>query len=246
MDAHSPEKFATGFPEDGRLVPIASARIRVSPDPHPVYLARRAEIEANWQEEVARNPHLYNGALILLRRLSLSGDRIEATGHEVPYATHLWWRRQPERMGAFHAFSWAVPISSDGALIAIRMGPATANPGLVYCAAGSLEPEDVFQGEVDLKANMAREVREETGLDLAEARADEGAFAALRNNRLMMCRLYRFPYTAEEIIARVRTHMVADHEQEIDDVIAIRNADPAAHRYGAFMPPLLEMIFGRP
>lgn len=245
MDAHSPDIFATGFPEDGRLFPVRTARIRVAPEPHPVYLARRAEIEANWEREVQGNPHLYNGSLILLRRMSLVGDSIEATGHEVPYATHLWWRRQPDRMGAFHAFSWAVPISSDGALIAIRMGPSTANPGLVYCAAGSLEPEDVAGGEVDLEANMRREVREETGLDLSVARADEGAFAALRNNTLMMCRLYRFPWTAQDIIERVRAHMAADHEQEIDDVIAIRDANPNAYRYGAFMPPLLEMIFGK-
>lgn len=245
MDQTAPFPFATGFPEDGRLFRLAGAELRVSPDPHPVYVERRAEIEANWEREVARNPRLFNGRLILLRRMSLDGDRVEATGHEVPYATHLWWRLQPDRMGAFHAFSWAVPLSSDGALIAIRMGPTTANPGLVYCAAGSLEPEDVRDGRVDLEANMRREVAEETGLDLCDAKADAEGWGAFRNNTLMMCRFYRFPWTATEIIGKVRAHMAVDHEQEIDDIIAIRDADPEAHRYGAFMPSLLELVFGK-
>ncbi len=233
-----------GFPEDGRLFPIRSVRIRVEPGPHPLYLARKADIEANWREEVARNPHLFNGRLILLADLALAGDAIEARGHVVPYATHLWWRRQEDRGRAFHAFSWAVPISSDGAVIAIRMGAATANPGMVYCAAGSLEPEDVTDGVVDIEGNMRREVLEETGLDLALARPDPLAWGTFRNHSLMMSRVYHFPFTAEEIIARVRRHMVTDHEKEIDDVLAIRSADPTAHRYAVFMIPLLERIFG--
>lgn len=246
MDQTAPFPFATGFPDDGRLFRLTAAHIRVLPEPHPVYAEKRAEIEANWRDEVARNPNLFNGRLILLRRMTLEGDRVEAVGHEVPYSTHLWWRRQPARMGAFHAFSWAVPLSSDGALMAIRMGPSTANPGLVYCAAGSLEPEDIVDGTVDLEANMRREVAEETGLDLSDALADREGWAAFRNNTLMMCRFYRFPWTAAEIIDRVRAHMAVDHEQEIDDVIAIRDANPAAHRYGAFMPSLLELVFGKP
>lgn len=237
--------LVSGFPEDGRIIPIRDATIIVSTGPHPAYVENRAAIEENWNHEVARNPALFNGELILIRSMSLAGDRVSAVGHVVPYSTHLWWRREGGRTGGFHAFSWAVPLSSDGALIAIRMGPRTANPGLVYCAAGSLEPVDIVDGQVDLEANMRREVREETGLDLADARPDPSGWGAFSNNTLMMCRFYSFPWTAEEIIARVRRHMAEDIEQEIDDVIAIRNADPDAHRYGVFMVPLLEMLFGK-
>lgn len=239
------ERLATGFPADGSVFPLASASIRVSPDPHPLYVGRREEIAANWQAEVARNPFLYNGEMILLRSMSLSGDRLEALGHCVPYATHLWWRKQPDRAGGFHAFSWAVPLTADGALMAIRMGPKTANPGLVYCAAGSLEAEDVRDGIVDLRGNMHREVREETGLDLSEAEEDPCMFGAFRLNTLMMFRFYRFRETAADLEARVRAHMAQDSEQEIDDILAIRSADPQAHRYSQFMLPLLEMVFHR-
>ncbi len=243
-DTEELERLAIGFPANGQLFAISEAVVRVSPAVHPLYAHKRVEIDANWQLEVERNPKLYNGQLIFLRERALEEGRVLATGHCVPYSTHLWWRRQADRTGGFHVFSWAVPLSSDGALIAIRMGPSTANPGWVYCAAGSLEPVDIIDGQVDLEANMARELREETGLDLSAAKADVGAWGAFINNTLMMARFYHFPWTADEIIARVRTHMIHDHEQEIDDVIAIRSADPSAHRYAPFMLPLLEMTFG--
>ena len=58
--------------------------------------------------------------------------------HEVNYASFLYWKRN--RAGtAEHVFAHPALVSRDNALIAIRMGPRTANPGAVYFAAGSFE-----------------------------------------------------------------------------------------------------------
>lgn len=163
-------------------------------------------------------------------------------GHLVPYATHLWWRRQADRRGGSHPFAWAVPVSSDGAVIAIRMGPRTANPGMVYCAAGSLEPVDILHGRVDVPGNMRRELREETGLDLDDSEAQGGFYGLAGDETVMLFRIHRFPWTADEMLARISAHMVQDHEQEIEAAVAIHSADPAAHRYSRFMPPMLRMV----
>lgn len=68
-----------------------------------------------------------------------------------------------QRQGGLHLFAYPVLETSDGALVAIRMGAHTANPGQVYFAAGSLEPEDVVDGRCDIEANMRREVRRRPG-----------------------------------------------------------------------------------
>lgn len=244
MNAIDTAHTVTGFPEEETILPVSSIDVRVLPGPHPLYVANEAEIAANWEREVAANPALFNGKLVFLSALSLDGDRVSARGHLVPYSTHLWWRRQKGRTGGYHCFCWAVPISSDGAVIAIRMGPQTANPGLVYCAAGSLEEDDIVGDAVDLHANMEREVREETGLDLAGAVAEPDRFYSIfREETLMSFRFYRFRQTAEEMLATVREHMRHDPEQEIDDVVAIRDSRADAYRYSRFMPPLLRLVF---
>ena len=50
-------------------------------------------------------------------------------------------------------------MTRDGALLAIRMGANTVNPGSVYFAAGSFEPVDFPNGVKPISEhNMAREV----------------------------------------------------------------------------------------
>lgn len=236
----------SGMPVDNSIFRVESLSYRVLPGPHPLYARNEAAINAHWEEEVRANPSLYNGQLVFQSRVTFQAGRLEGEGHLVPYATHLWWRRQADRRGGSHAFAWAVPISSDGAVIAIRMGPRTANPGMVYCAAGSLEREDITDGVVDVHANMRRELREETGLDLDTAVPDPEFYGMAADEVIMVFRLYRFAQTADEMLAEIREHMRHDTEQEIEAAIAITSSDPSAHRYSRFMPPILKMVLGDP
>lgn len=243
MSVSTPSVLA-GMPVDNSIFPVKSLRYSVLPGPHPLYVANEAAILENWAEEVKANPNLYNGQLVFQRSVRLSEGRLEGEGHLVPYATHLWWRKQKDRRGGSHAFGWAVPVSSDGAVIAIRMGPRTANPGMVYCAAGSLEREDIVDGAVNVHANMRRELLEETGLDLNHATADPGFYGMAADELIMVFRVYRFAQTAAEMLAGIRKHMRHDHEQEIEAALAITDSDPSAHRYSRFMPPILRMVLG--
>jgi 8-oxo-dGTP pyrophosphatase MutT (NUDIX family) len=157
----------------------------------------------------------------------------------------MWWRRQPQRQGGLHIFAYPVLESSDGALVAIRMGAHTANPGQVYFAAGSLEPEDIIDGRCDIEANMRREVHEETGLDLADAVAGEGLFASHARRTVTLLRLFRFDLTADEMVKRIEAHMLVAEDKEIAGAAAIRSADPAAHPYNVAMLPVIDWYFGK-
>ncbi len=234
----------SGWPAENTVFEVEAFDLSVLPGPHPIFIDNRDEIDANWERESAANPYLFNGQMVLQSRLSFRDGVMIGEAHVIPYSTLLWWRKQPDPGGAFHLFGFAVPVSSDGAVIAVRMSERTANPGQVYCAAGSLDLLDIVDGKLDLEANMRREVLEETGLDLTEANVDPQFFVSHSGQRVVVFRFYRFDLTAEEVLARIADHMVHDEEKEIAGAVAIRSADRSAHPYSPLMFPILDLFFG--
>lgn len=232
------------WPQDGAIFPLRGSDIAVEGGEHPVYTANRAEIEANWQVEHAANPQLFNGQMLLHRDLRIDQfNLLKGQAYVVPYATMLWWRKQPERPMAEHLFPIAVPLTRDGAVLAIEMAAHTANAGRIYCAAGSLDAHDIFNGVVDMDSNMRREVAEETGIDLSLA-ASVSPYYGLRINRAVtVFRTYQMDFSADEAVARVRSHMEQDEEKEIAGPVIIRDSRAEGRNYAAFMLPILKSIF---
>lgn len=234
-----------GWPPEATVFPIAGVDLRVLPGSHPFVVAEEAAIRENWAKETAANPALFEGRLVFQQRLSFSEDGIAGEGYVTPFSAIMWWRRQPQRQGGLHIFAYPVLESSDGALVAIRMGAHTANPGQVYFAAGSLEQEDIVDGRCDIEANMRREVHEETGLDLADAAAGPGLYASYSRRTVTLMRLFRFDMTADEIVERIEAHMLVAEDKEIAGAVAIRSADPKAYPYNISMLPVISWYFGK-
>lgn len=231
------------WPAENVIFAVKSLDLQVSPEPHPFHLAEQTAAAENWGQEIAANPSLFDGSMVLQRRVDIRNGVISGRAHIVPFSTFLWWRKTRPRGAAVHLFGLPVILSSDGAVIAIRMGRHTANPGRVYCAAGSLDPGDIIDGRCDIDGNMKREVREETGLDLGDAVASS-RFQALHNKDMVtLFRTYRFNETADVLVARIGAHIATEAEPEIDEALAIVSADPALHTYPPFMPPILAWIF---
>lgn len=231
------------WPPPTNPVRVDGIDLRMTDGPHPLFVENREAIEANWQVEFAANPHLFNGQMVLQRQLTFDSGVIRGIAHAIPYSTLLWWRKQPDPAGALHLFGFAVLVSSDNAIIAIRMSDRTANPGQVYCAAGSLDLNDIVDGRLDLSGNMRREVREETGLELDDAEADPHFYASHANGRIVVFRFYHFLSTAAEMVGRIEEHMPHDTEQEIDGAVVIRSPAREAHLYNPLMYPILDMFF---
>ena len=232
------------WPAEGTVFPVSEIDIEVFPEPHPFHLAESERARASWQREIAANPHLFDGRMVLQRSIRIAEGRIAARGHIVPYSTFLWWRKT-RGPGACHIFGMPMLLSSDGAMIAIRMGAHTANPGRVYSPGGSLEPEDIVDGHCDVAGNIAREVREETGISLSDAIAESGWHAIHMGGTVTVFRIFRLSATAEDIVARVAAHVVTDPHPEIDEAVAIRGPEPDAHNYPDFIPPILKWLFAR-
>ncbi|MBD9494703.1 MULTISPECIES: NUDIX hydrolase [unclassified Ensifer] len=238
------ESNTDAWPDEGVIIPIDAVDVRVTGAAHPFHREEVERAQENWQREIAANPHLFDGRMVLLRALRIADGRLRGEGHVVPYSTFLWWRKTRAK-SAFHLFAMPAILSSDGALILVRMGGHTANPGRVYSPSGSLEPEDIVDGGCDIDGNIRREAMEETGIDLSLATVEPGYHLLHMGRAVTLIRVYRYPETAAALVARVAEHIAADPEPEIDEAIAVFGPDPVAHNYPPFIPPILDWLFRR-
>lgn len=208
-----------------RLLEVDEVDVRLLPGAHPFEAANIDAIEANWALDSQANPALYDGRMSLLASLAYRDRRLVGGCHLIRFATFLYWRKTRPAADTAHAFAQAMPVTTDGALIAVRMGAHTANPGRVYFAAGSFEPEDFPDGRVDVDYNMAREVGEETGLDIARLPRDPIYHAWSMASATVIIRRYRLPFSAEEASASIRAFVAAEADPEIEGPVVIRTAD---------------------
>jgi 8-oxo-dGTP pyrophosphatase MutT (NUDIX family) len=221
------------LPRDA-VVPVLSAEIALDPAPHPFETENTVAIEENWERETAANPALFNGEVMLLSRLRYREARLEGSCHMVRYATFLLWRRSRPIGSAEHAYAHAMPVTSDNALVLVRMAAHTANANRVYFAAGSFEPQDFRAEKADIDFNMMREVREETGIDLKGLDRDPHYHLRSAAGATVIFRRYFLGEPAQQVAERIRDFVAREEEPEIAEPVIVRSAadlpdNPALH-----------------
>jgi 8-oxo-dGTP pyrophosphatase MutT (NUDIX family) len=221
------------------ILPIDRVDVRLDPEPHPFEHRHAAEIEANWQREKAANPTVHDGRMVLLSSLSHRDRQLEGRSHTIRFATFLYWRRHRSYSSAEHAYAHAALVTADNALLAIRMGPRTSNPGRVYFAAGSFEPTDFRDGVVDLDFNMKREVGEETGLDIGTLRRDPGYHAFSERAGTVIFRRYYLEEDADTAARSISSFVATEADPEIEGPVIIRDADTLPE---GIMPHMVEIV----
>ena len=209
----------------GAVLPVGEIDVRLIDAPHPYESANAGEISDNSRCEHTANPALFNGTMVLLSALELSGTRLVGLCHPVRYATMLYWRRNKGPNGVEHSFAFPALVSRDNALVAIRMGRHTANPGRIYFAAGSFEPGDFTDGQVDLHGNMSREVMEETGLDIHSARRDPHHYIYSEDHATEIFRRYWLDGDADDLARRIERFVASEAEPEIEGPVVIRKGE---------------------
>ena len=214
-----------------------------SREEHPFHIANREQAGRNWRSEVLARPMLFDGPVMLASAARIEDGVLSATCHLVPYSTFLLWRKMPSAEGALHIFAMALPVGSDGGVLAGRMAAHTANAGRVYCASGSFDDEDIADGRFDADANMAREVAEETGLDLGKGEAARGYPVLAMAGAFVIVRVHRFAATAAELAERAARHIAAQREPELDAALAVSGMDEVSLQFAPHMAPILAWHF---
>lgn len=225
------------------IVPVRTAAVRLDPGPHPFERDNTAAINENWREETARNPALFDGEVVLLSSLAYAGGKLDGLCHTVRFATFMLWRKTRPLGSAEHAYAHAMPVTSDNALVLIRMAAHTVNAGRVYFAAGSFEPQDFRGGMADIDFNMVREVLEETGLDLAGSARDPHYHLRSSEGASVIFRRYYVPEPAEAVAERIRAFVAAEQEPEIEGPVIVRGPRDLPANTALHIPSMIEWHF---
>jgi 8-oxo-dGTP pyrophosphatase MutT (NUDIX family) len=224
------------------VFPVATLDLRFEPAPWPFAHERRAEIDAYFAQQRARNPTLWNGRILLMRRWTADGGAFRGAYTETDFASLLAWRDFgfPDRT-MFNCYGMAALRSSDGAYLLGEMAAHTANAGRIYFPAGTPEPEDIIGDTVDLAGNVMRELAEETGLAAGDVDVDvsEGWTCVRVGQRIGMMREMRAREPAEDLRRHIRDHLAAEAHAELSDIRIVRG--PAD--IDARMPPWITEYF---
>ncbi len=214
-----------------RIEPISRLDLRLADGGWDFAEARRHGIAEHWRRVTAEKPFLWNGDVLLCNQAEVVDDVFAARFVKTDYASFVAWRDWgvPDR-SVSSCFGVAAVFSSDQALLIGVMGPWTLNAGKAYPPSGSLESRDVrADGTVDLLGSMATELREETGLDLAQSEAGE-MVVIFEGPRIAVARRHDVPHdfaTMERIFA---AHRRSEAEPELERIEAVWHASQTDSR----------------
>jgi 8-oxo-dGTP pyrophosphatase MutT (NUDIX family) len=228
--------LVTHFAADPEIVALERAEIAVEPWPWPFARERRDEIAAHFAMLQRERSGLWNGRVLLVNGYSIGDGVLRGTCFETDYASFIAWRDWdfPDRAVA-NIFAAAALRAADGAYLLGEMAPQTANAGQLYFPCGTPDPADVDGGgRLDLAGSVARELREETGIDIAALEAEPGWCLVRDRGYLALIKRLTARESAKELRARVLRHLGEERQPELSDIriVASRAAlDPRMPRF---------------
>jgi 8-oxo-dGTP pyrophosphatase MutT (NUDIX family) len=218
---------------DPSVFHVDRLELSFAPKPWAFASERRAEIDAYFAGLQREKPALWNGRVLLLHSQVVSEGVLRGAFLETDYASFSAWRhcgRPPA--GVHDCFGAAAVVSSDGAVLLGVMGEHTFAAGKIYFPAGTPEPGDIVDGKVDLGFSVRRELKEETGLDVAEFTPEPGWTIVVDGAHMVAIKVLRSPSNAEALRARMLEWLAQERQPELADIRIVRGPGD----YNAAMP----------
>lgn len=219
----------TETPGPDRVVRFAAFDVGLDTRPPAFVAARAGEITANWNRLVADNPKLFNGQVLLFDRPQVTDGVLRSAARPVDFAAFQFWLFRDDRDPALsNIFGAVTPLSSDGFLILGRMNRGMVGAGDVKLSSGTPDLTDIgADGRVDLVGSMARELGEETGLDVRRARAEPGYLMVDCDPYVVVTQVLHFPEPAAVLLRQAEAFLAADPDPELSEVLAVATASGA-------------------
>jgi len=195
-----------------------------APKAWPFAQERRAEIDAWFAAGQRENPALWNGRVLLLHDYAVRDGVFRGQYLETDFASFAAWRDWGRPPAAIHdCFAAAAILTADRAFLLGVMGPHTANAGYTYFPCGTPDRDDIVGGRVDLDVSVRRELKEETGLDIAEFTAEPGWSTVFELPLIAHIKVLRSRQSAEQIRARILDYLAGEKQPELSDIRIVRS-----------------------
>jgi 8-oxo-dGTP pyrophosphatase MutT (NUDIX family) len=184
---------------------------------------RRAEIDAWFAARRRDNPTLWNGRVLLLQERALVDGVFSGRFLETDFASFAAWRAWGGPAAAVHnCFGASAILAADGAFLLGVMGPHTINSGRIYFPCGTPDPSDIAESRVDLDLSVRRELKEETGFDVAEFTAEPGWTSVFDGSLIAHIKVLRSRDSAVALRQRALEHLGREPQPELADICIVR------------------------
>jgi 8-oxo-dGTP pyrophosphatase MutT (NUDIX family) len=217
------------------VVHIDRLELTVAPKPWAFAAERGVDIDAWFAAQQREKPALWNGRVLMLHEHALADGVFRGRYLETDYASFAAWRHWGRPAAAVSdCFGAAAILAAEGVFLLGVMGPHTANSGRIYFPCGTPDPDDIVGNRVDLDFSVRRELKEETGLDVAEFTAEPGWTTVFDTSLIAHIKVLRSRENAEALRARVLGHLARERQPELADIRIVRSPadfDPAMPRF---------------
>jgi hypothetical protein len=227
-----------------RVVAVKRLSLAYAPQPWAFAQTQRAAIERHFGELRRTKPALWNGRVLLVHDLRVAEAVLHGACFDTDYASFLAWRDWgfPDA-SVKNVFAMGALQAGDGGFLLGVMASHTANAGKIYFPAGTPEPDDVRDGEVDLTGNVWRELEEETGLTAADVEAEPGWHAVFAGPRIAIMKRLHAREPAEELRARILRHLARVPKAELADIHIVRGPEDLSPMVLPFISAILEHVW---
>ena len=222
--------------EAASVVHLDRLQLAVAPKPWAFAAERRADIDAWFAARQRDNPALWNGRVLLLHEYAMADGVFRGSYLETDYASFAAWRHwgRPAEAAVYDCFGAGAILAADGAFLLGVMGPHTANAGRIYFPCGTPDPDDIVGKRIDLDLSVRRELKEETGLDVAEFTPEPGWTTVFDGTLIANLKVLHSRDGAETLRERVLAYLARERQPELSGIRIVRGTadfDPAMPRF---------------
>jgi 8-oxo-dGTP pyrophosphatase MutT (NUDIX family) len=212
-----------------------------APKPWTFAEAGRAKIDACFAALRQKNPALWNGRVLLLHDYAVAGGVFRGEYLETDYASFAAWHSwDMPAADVYDCFAAAAIMAADGAFLLGVMGPRTLNAGRIYFPCGTPDPNDIAGASVDLEASVRRELKEETGLEIAEFSAEPGWTTVFDLPLIAHIKVLKSSQNAEALRARTLDYLTREKQPELVDIRIVRVPNDLEAAMPRFVKAFLE------
>jgi hypothetical protein len=193
--------------------------LRFSPRPWAFAQQRRQQIDAHFAHLRERNPHLWNGRVLLLYDFALAPDVFRGDYLETDFASFLAWQDWdfPDR-SIRNCFGIAALRGADGGFLLGVMAEHMLNAGKVHFVGGGPDPNDIVVDKVDLHGSVLRELSEETGLSTREVAPEGGWHVVFAGMYIAMLKVLNAPVPAAALRDQILRFLASQTQPELADI----------------------------